>query len=81
MDNSHFSSKFTHSICRRPKNKLNKCITNQYQKKKQVLLRIAPTKLQLSKAQSSKDYWLKVSKQKKEERQGQKLPCLSEFPF
>jgi hypothetical protein len=27
------------------------------------------------------DYWLKVSKQKKEERQGQKLPCLSEFPF
>jgi hypothetical protein len=40
-----------------------------------------PTKLQLSKAQSGKDYWLKVSKQKKEERQGQKIPYLSEFPF
>jgi hypothetical protein len=50
-------------------------------RRRQPNLADTPTKLQLSKAQSSKDYWLKVSKQKKEERQGQKLPCLSEFPF
>jgi len=29
-----------------------------------------PTKLQFSKAESGKDYWLKVSKQKKAKRQG-----------
>jgi len=40
----------------------------------------SPTKLQFSKAELGKDYWLKVSKQKKAKRQGVEAPAFPSSP-
>ena len=66
-----------------------KCQKHDFRKKSLIFqeilalqpnLTLPPTKLQFSKAESGKDYWLKVSKQKKAKRQGVDDPALPSSP-